>query len=92
MTSKPSGGIITFASGTDPAMPSMITYNVEWTWEDGSVGGANGVSSAMQQGNVEVWPARVGTTFPIVWINDEPYCHIYQPPYFYVCPETPEAP
>lgn len=72
-------------------MPSAITYDVTWSWEDGSVGGASGVSSAMQQGNVEVWPARKGITFPLVWINDQPYCHIYQPPYFYECEAPTEG-
>lgn len=90
--SRPTGGIIVAVyPGTGPVSPSAITYDVEWTWEDGSKGGASGVSSAQQQGNVNVWPARVGTTCPIVWLNDEPYFHIYQPPYFYEC-VTPEAP
>lgn len=70
-------------------LPAAITYDVAWVWEDGSVGGANGVHSAMQQGNVEVLPARVGMTFPLVWINDQPYCHIFQPPYFNLCIQTP---
>lgn len=92
MTSKPSGGIIVAVyPGTDPVPPAAITYDVEFTWDGGESVVVKGVSSAMQQGNVDVWPARVGTTCPIVWLNDEPYFHIYQPPYFYEC-ETTEAP
>lgn len=68
------------------------TYDVTWTWADGSQGGAKGVRSAMQQTNVDILPARPGMTFPLVWINDQPYCHIFQPPYFGPCPTPPPAP
>jgi len=88
--SKPSGGIIVATyPGTGPMPPAAITYDVVWVWEDGSAGGANGVHSAQQQGNVDVLPARPGMTFPLVWINDQPYCHIYQPPYFDLCSQNP---
>ena len=93
MTSKPFGGIIVAVyPSEEPASPSVIKYDVAAINDDGTETLFYGVSSADQQGNVDVRPARKGTTCPIVWVIDQPFFHIHQPVYFDPCPTPPPAP
>lgn len=88
-TSNPTTGLIlaTYPS-EDPQQAIGVTYDIEVIYEDGARSVYKGISSAVQQTNADIWPARAGQPCGVHWITDNtPLFMIIEPPYFDDCPE-----